>query len=164
MAILGQRVVLIKAARSLWLPAILLLLPAAGMVAAGSQEAGMSLIMAPGSAPLRFDREDVAAIFKQKKRFWEDGQAIRAVNLSASHPLRRAFSLQIFGRSPEELEGYWRDMYFHGIVPPYALASEEAVIRFVASTPGAIAYISHCLADQRVVVVMRLDNATPCPR
>jgi hypothetical protein len=74
------------------------------------------------------------------------------------------FSTRIFGHNPEELEDYWRDMYFHGVLPPFVLASEEAVIRFVASTPGGIGYVSQCLVDSRVSVVVRLGTYSECPR
>jgi ABC-type phosphate transport system substrate-binding protein len=83
----------------------------------------------------------VALIFKRKIRISADGQQFRPVNLAASHSLRRVFSTRIFGHNPEELQDYWRDMYFHGVLPPLVLASEEVVIRFVASTPGAIGYV-----------------------
>ncbi len=72
--------------------------------------------------------------------------------------------LYILGQPPEALEGYWRDLYFNGVVPPFVLASEEAVIRFVASTPGAIGYVSACPGDKRVRVLMQLDGGPPCPR
>jgi ABC-type phosphate transport system substrate-binding protein len=44
------------------------------------------------------------------------------------------------------------------------LASDEAVIRFVSSTPGAIGYVSNCLADRRVKVIAHLDTGSVCPR
>jgi ABC-type phosphate transport system substrate-binding protein len=135
-----------------------------GPAPAAPTEQDLLVIMAPAAAQPRLSRDELALIYKLKKRFWDDGEHIHPVNLSAGHPLRRAFSAQVLGRSPEELEGYWRDQYFHGVLPPYVLASEEAVIRFVARTPGAIGYISHCQADQRVVVVMRLGGGAPCPR
>ena len=146
----------------LWLLALFMFCPT--ILAAGTQDPGISVILAPGAAQPKLNRDDLALIFKRQKRFWEDGQHVQPVNLSANHPLRRAFSMQIFGHGPEELEDYWRDMYFHGVLPPYVLASEEAVIRFVASTPGAIGYVAHCLVDHRVSVVMRLDNGAECPR
>lgn len=146
----------------LWLLATLAL--CSSVAVAETVETGIAVIIAPGAVVPKISRDELALIFKRKKRFWEDGQRIQAVNLSASNPLRRAFSMQVFGRGPEELDDYWRDMYFHGVLPPYVLASEEAVIRFVASTPGAIGYISHCIVDHRVSVVMRLDNGSVCPR
>jgi ABC-type phosphate transport system substrate-binding protein len=133
-------------------------------IVAAPQEVGIAVIIAAGAAPPRLTRDQLTLIFERKKTFWDDGQRIHPVNLSASHPLRRAFSVQVFGRAPEDLDEYWRDMYFHGVLPPFVLASEEAVIRFVVNTPGAIGYVSACLADRRVIVLLRMDSATNCPR
>jgi len=129
---------------------------------AGTAPPAISIIVATGAARPALKREDVALIFSRKRRFWDDASRIQAVNLPASHALRRSFSQQIFNHTPEELEEYWRSMYFHGDLPPYVLASEEAVIRFVATTPGAIGYVSHCVVDARVSVVLQLDGTTNC--
>jgi hypothetical protein len=99
------------------------------VLAAGTPDTGVAVIMAPSAAQPRLDRDELALIFKRKKRFGDDGRHIQPVNLPANHPLRRAFSMQVFGNNPEDLEDYWRDMYFHGVLPPFVLASEEAVIR-----------------------------------
>jgi hypothetical protein len=48
-------------------------------------------------------------------------------------------------------------MYFHGLLPPHVLASTEAVLRFVASTPGAIGYVPLCDADARVTMLLAID-------
>lgn len=125
---------------------------------------GIDIIMAEGSALPFLSSEKLALIFKRKRNFWDNGERIQPVNLPPAHPLRRAFSQQVFGRSPEELDDYWRDMYFHGVLPPFVLASEEAVIRFVATTPGAIGYVSACALDHRVTVVLRLDEGPACTR
>lgn len=128
-----------------------------------ASEPAIAVIVAPGQGHLTLSKDEVALIFKRKRRFWDNGQRIQPVNLSASHALRRAFSQQVFGLNPEEMDEYWRDQYFHGELPPYVLGSEEAVIRFVLATPGAIGYVSHCLADHRVVVVAQLDSGPACP-
>lgn len=110
------------------------------------------------------DRRELAAIFKRKKRFWPDGTRVVPVNLPAGDPLRRAFSAAVLHNTPEELDDYWRDQYFHGELPPYVVASEEAMIRFIIATPGAIGYVSGCLVDKRVSEVMRIDDGPPCQR
>jgi ABC-type phosphate transport system substrate-binding protein len=125
---------------------------------------GIAVIMAEGSPVSFLSSENLALIFKRKRNFWDNGERIQPVNLPPAHPLRRAFSQQVLGRSPEELDDYWRDMYFHGVLPPFVLASEEAVIRFVATTPGAIGYVSACALDHRVTVVLRLDEGPVCAR
>lgn len=108
----------------------------------------------------------VAGIFARKRQLWRDRSAILPVNLPASHPLRRNFSRWVFGSTPEGMQDYWNDQYFHGVVPPPVLASEEAVLRFVSSTPGAVGYVSVCLVDSRVVVlaiVQPPEGAAACP-
>lgn len=108
----------------------------------------------------------VAGIFARKRQLWRDRTSILPVNLPASHPLRRNFSRWVFDRTPEEMQAYWNDQYFHGVVPPPVLASEEAVLRFVTSTPGAIGYVSLCVVDRRVevlAVVQPPEGAASCP-
>jgi ABC-type phosphate transport system substrate-binding protein len=109
-------------------------------------------------------RESVALIFRRKQNYWENGTRIQPVNLPPTHPLRRAFSRTILGHAPEALEDYWREMYFHGVLPPHVLASEEAVILFVGSTPGAIGYVSTCIPEHRVSVVLTVGDVPACPR
>ena len=156
--------------RLVWLPLLTFLMLIAllalwsGNACADKTESGIVVIMAPGSAPVKLAREQLALIFKAKKNFWEDGTRVQPVNLPVSHPVRRAFSMQIFKQNPEEMDDYWSDMYFHGVLPPFVLSSEEAVIRFVAATPGAIAYVSHCAADRRVVVILQIDSSVSCQK
>ena len=140
------------------------LLLAAGLAATAAEPAGIAVIVARGSTLAELDRHDLALIYKRKKRFWPDGKRVAPVNLPAGQPLRRAFSVTILGHTPEELDEYWRDQYFHGELPPFVASSEEAAIRFVSSTPGAVGYVSACVADKRVAVLMVIDEGLPCPR
>lgn len=75
------------------------------------------------------------------------------LNLPSSHELRQAFSRALFHQFPEDQEVYWNEQYFQGVTPPRVLASEEAVIRFVTITPGAIGYIRQNQVDDRVKVL-----------
>ncbi len=107
----------------------------------------------------------VLGMFARKRLFWSDHSAVVPVNLAASHPIRRAFSLWIFRKTPEQLQDYWNDQYFHGVLPPPVLASEEAVLRFVASTSGAVGYVSSCNVDRRVDVIALVqspEGSAPC--
>ncbi len=149
---------------SIYLRLLAVLLLGVPAWAAGPKEPGISVITSSASVPTKLSPDEIALIFKRKIRLSADGRQYQPVNLPASHPLRRMFSLRMFGHNPEELEDYWRDMYFHGVLPPFVLVSEEAVIRFVASTPGAIGYVSSCLVDNRVSVLIRLESSLDCPR
>jgi hypothetical protein len=79
------------------------------------------------------------------------------LNYPSSHELRQAFSLALFKILPEDQDEYWNEQYFHGINPPHVLASEEAVLRFVAMTPGAIGYVRKRNVDDRVKVLLNLS-------
>ncbi|BCG63605.1 MAG: hypothetical protein methR_P1333 [Methyloprofundus sp.] len=92
-------------------------------------------------------------IFLGKERLTEQGRRWIPINLGATHPLRQAIRKQVVQKSTFNLEQYWNQQYFNGISPPYVLASEEAILRFVADTPNAIAYIAACHRDKRVKTV-----------
>lgn len=123
----------------------------------------VAVIAAAGTPMPTIGADDLAALFRRKKLFL-GGQKAEPINLPAQHPLRRHFSQQVLHRTPEELEDYWREMYFNGVNPPFVLASEEAVIRFVAGTPGAVGYVSQCAVDRRVVVVMWIEGGPGCSK
>jgi hypothetical protein len=78
------------------------------------------------------------------------------LNLPPDHVLRRAFSLALFNKGAQELQSYWNQRYYHGITPPYVLGSPQAVVQFVAKTPGAIGYVTTCDLDHRVKQVISL--------
>lgn len=118
----------------------------------------IAVIVAPGYAKL-LKKEDLALIFKRKKLFWSDGSKVQPVNLPAFNPYRNAFSQAVLAASPAELEKYWNDMYFHGISPPYVVSSEEAVLRFVTETPGAVGYLPFCNVNNRVAIVLVISPA-----
>lgn len=124
-------------------------------------EPALVVIVAAGRAPAAaVSTAMLANIFTRKRLRWPDGSPAVPVNLPAQQPLRRAFSLWMFGRSPEDMQPFWDDQYYHGVLPPPVLASEEAVLRFVAETPGAVGYVSVCAADRRVQVLATSGGAT----
>lgn len=137
-----------------------LLAVVAWLVLAGAPRAALAetiaVIMSADSHHRHMSRDTLADIYRRKIRLDEDGEAWVPVNLPATDPLRRSFSVLLFDREPEAMEEYWNAQYFHGVSPPFVLASVEAVLRFVAKTPGAIGYVADCQVDARVRVVLRL--------
>ncbi len=104
--------------------------------------------------------ETLKLIYQRKNLIDAQGTRWVPLNFPASDPLRRSFSLGLFKMLPEEQEGYWNIQYFNGISPPKVLASEEAVLRFVTSTTGAIGYVRKHKVDQRVKVLLLLTPPT----
>jgi len=105
--------------------------------------------------------KQIKNIFLRKTLLNEDGSSWIPLNLSLEDPLRRAFSQSLFGQTPDEMETYWNEQYFHGIAPPYVVQSEEAMLRLVADSQGAIGYILPCHLDKRVKVIYRLAISEP---
>ena len=116
----------------------------------------LAVIANPATAA-PYDRQQLADIFLGNLRIDDQGRRIVAVNLPSADPLRGAFSQAVLNNSPDDLEAYWNERYFHGISPPYVVASVEAMLRFIAATPGAIGYVPGCAVDARVAVITAID-------
>jgi len=142
--------------------AFIVLLCAAGLAGAAppcpAEEA--IAVVAQRSSPLHsLPLETLKLVYLRKLLLDSNGNRWIPLNLPSSHELRQAFSLALFKKLPEEQESFWNEQYFQGINPPQVLASEEAVLRFVAITPGAIGYVRLRNVDDRVKVVKTLANA-----
>lgn len=120
---------------------------------AGAVDLPVAVIVSPDQASWRPDRAELALIFRRQKRFRDDGGKLQPVNLPPADPLRRRFNDAVLQMSDVELQDYWNGMYFHGIKPPYVVASEEAMLRVTATTEGVVGYVALCHADSRVAVV-----------
>lgn len=99
---------------------------------------------------LKLAPNQLSLIYWRKQLYWPKGLRIKPVNLSTEHPLRLQFSQAILGSAPKAQIDYWNGQYFNGVLPPYSVNSEEAVLRYVAQTKGAIGYVDACAVDERV--------------
>lgn len=97
---------------------------------------------------------DLAPVFWRKKLYDNRGRPLRPANLSTEHPLRLRFSQQVLRSTPRSQVGYWNELYFHGIQPPFTVESQEAMVRYVAYTENAVGYIDACKLDDRVKAVL----------
>ena len=106
-------------------------------------------------------RAELNRIYERRRRFWSNGTRIVPINLSAEHPVRLQFSRLIFDKLPRDMQDYWNTRYFQGVSPPYVLASEDAVLAFVASTPGSIGYVPARILNGKVKVLTYLTSSVP---
>ena len=118
-----------------------------------SEEPLMAVVVAAARVD-RPDADEIAQMFKRRKLFWSDGSRIQPVNLPADHPLRQRLMHHLLHQSADAQQEYWNEQYFHGVLPPHVLASEEAMLRFVADTAAAIGYLPACPPDPRVRAVL----------
>lgn len=118
----------------------------------------IAIIVANEQAGKSISMPELKLIYWRKKDYWANGKHIHPVNLAADNPLRMRFSNKVLGSLPSTQTDYWNEVYFHGVSPPYVVNSEEAVLRFVAETAGAIGYINACNVDSRVKAIAWLNE------
>jgi ABC-type phosphate transport system substrate-binding protein len=116
----------------------------------------IAIVTAANSPLPKLTFETLKLIYLRKIQIDAQGNHWIPINLPITHPLRHDFSVALFSMLPEDQEDYWNGQYFHGITPPPVMPSEEAVLRFISSTPGAIGYVQHDHVDGRVKVILSL--------
>ena len=125
--------------------------PAVLAVVVPAQEDVEKLKLTPNSLKL---------IYLRKQLYWPNGKRIVPVNLQSEHVLRNQFSLALLGTLPKQQIDYWNGLYFNGIQPPHTVNSEEAVLRFISETKGAIGYVNACAVDERVKALLWIEGNT----
>ena len=85
---------------------------------------------------------ELQRIFRKQTRMWPTGESMVPVDWDATSPVRADFSDKVMRRSVREMAEFWvQQNITQGLTPPTTLKSTRAVLRFVASVPGAIAYV-----------------------
>ena len=118
--------------------------------------AELLIITGKETSEKKYFKKKIANIFLREQLINQQGKRWIPVNLGSHHPLRKIFSERLLDQYPEELENYWNIKYFQGISPPYVVNSQEAMLRFVTTTPNAIGYISSCFKNNHVKVIFRI--------
>ena len=110
-------------------------------LAAGAQE--FTVIVNATNPVASMPRDDVAKLFLKKTVAWQSGQAVSPVELPAAAKAREAFAHTVLNKSIAQVKSYWQQQIFSGRdVPPPEKQSENDVVAFVRSNPGAIGYVS----------------------
>jgi hypothetical protein len=124
-----------------------------GFAAPGGAEESLAVVTQRSSDINNISLETLKLVYLRKLMLDSNGTRWIPLSLPSSHELRQIFSLALFKKRPDEMEDYWNEQYFQGVTPPQVLASEEAVLRFVSMTPGAIGYVRQRNVDERVKVL-----------
>jgi len=97
---------------------------------------------------------DLRRIFMKQMRMWPHGESIVPVDWDATSEIRQEFSRRILGRSVREMAEYWvQQSIAQGLSPPSTQRSARAVLRFVASVPGAVSYVPAEAVDDTVKTI-----------
>lgn len=76
-------------------------------------------------------------------RQWQDGSPITVFVLRDNNPLHQQFCKQVLNVFPHQMRRSWNKLVFSGTgQAPVTVASKEEMVDKIASTPGAIGYLS----------------------
>lgn len=115
---------------------------AAGAAPVVSADARFRVIVHPQVKGNQIPRAALSSIFLKQASKWGDGSAAQPVDQSVRSPVRQAFSANVLQQGLVQVQVYWHHQMGAGKVPPPVKTSDEDVVAFVASTPGAIGYVS----------------------
>jgi ABC-type phosphate transport system substrate-binding protein len=88
-------------------------------------------------------KEQVARLFMKKDVRWPDGTKVEPVDRDPEAAVRKSFCQSVHGKDVAAIKSYWQRQLFSGRdTPPPELASDRAVLEYVASHPGAIGYVA----------------------
>ena len=97
---------------------------------------------------------ELRRIFMKESRMWSHAEPMVPVDWESTAEIRQVFSKQVLNRSVREMAEYWvKQSITQGIAPPSTQRSARAVLRFVASVPGAISYVAPADVDDTVNIV-----------
>jgi ABC-type phosphate transport system substrate-binding protein len=101
------------------------------------------VIVNPKNAATSVDRKFLEDVFLKKVAAWPGGEDARPVDLPASSATRRAFTIDVLGRSIEEVRRYWQQRIFSGRdVPPPERSTDDEIVKYVLEHEGGVGYVS----------------------
>jgi ABC-type phosphate transport system substrate-binding protein len=151
----------VSALRRVLLPvlvsALAVALLATGAAQVVSADAPFRVIVHPQVKGSQIPRSALTSIFLKQAPRWGDGSAVLPVDQSLRSPVRKVFSNDVLQQGLVEVQVYWQRRMATGTTPPPVKTSDEEIVSFVASTPGAIGYVSSSMplpdSVREVVVV-----------
>ena len=97
---------------------------------------------------------ELQRVFRKQTRMWRHGEAMVPVDWDATSEIRQEFSRRVMRRSVREMADFWiQQSITQGLAPPSTQKSTRAILRFVASVPGAISYVPRGEADESVKII-----------
>jgi ABC-type phosphate transport system substrate-binding protein len=108
-----------------------------------AQAQDFTIIVNASNPVASLPRDDVAKLFLKKTLTWASGQPVTPVELPPTAKARVEFARDVLNKSVGQVKSYWQQQIFSGRdVPPPEKQSENDIVAFVRSNPGAIGYVS----------------------
>jgi ABC-type phosphate transport system substrate-binding protein len=136
---------------------------AAALAAPSAAEAvpgkpGYVVVAHPGVAADAIKRADLSSLFLKKVTRWPDGTDVVTVQPREESDARAQFCLDVHKRSLATVKAHWNRKIFSGReVPPVEKPSDDEVVAFVRTHPGAIGYVGPAASTAGVKVLVVND-------
>lgn len=119
-------------------------------------QAQVAVIAHKSVASGTLDNSSLLDMFTLNTKNWNDGGKITVIDFKNDSPARSRFYAAL-GTSFSEMQKTWLRKQFSGKAqPPLLLASDDEILSKVASTPGAIGYVSADKVSKEVKVLATL--------
>ncbi len=123
------------------------------------ESGAVKIIVHPSQTAAAIRQEQLVGIYLGKVPRWGDRTPITPVDQSTRSAVRAAFAKGALSMPIGTFQSYWvRRVLASGQMPPVVKESDQDVIAFVGSTPGAIGYVSANAAIGEGVRVLTLIN------
>ncbi len=115
------------------------------------------VIVNSSNSETSISKSDLSKIFSKRMSSFSNGVDAKPVDQTTDSSVRASFSDDVLNRSVSAMKNFWSQQLFSGAgVPPEELASDAAVVSYVASNPGGIGYVS-AGADVSSVKVLSVE-------
>ena len=117
--------------------------------------AEVAVIVHPSNANA-LDEAAVSKIFLGREKSFADGKSVVPLSLAESAPASTAFNDAVLKKSSSQLKAYWSKLVFTGKgTPPKEVATDEEMIKLVATNPSVIGYVDASKVDASVKVAFK---------
>lgn len=117
------------------------------------------VIVNPASGVERMTRYQALDVFLGRYRKLPSGIAALPIDLGSTSSDRGRFYRLVAQKDLAEMSSYWARLVFSGqATPPFQAPDERTAVDLVASNPSAIAYVDRAAIDNRVRVVLELQD------
>jgi hypothetical protein len=119
-----------------------------------AQQLGFVIVVNPANPVKTVTVVELRRMFMKQSRMWPHAEPVVPVDWDATSDIRQEFSQQVLNRSVREMADFWvQQSITQGLTPPSTQRSAKAVLRFVASVPGAVSYVRPADVDDTIRVV-----------
>ena len=120
---------------------------------------GQVVVIANKSVPVNtLEKTDLLDFYTGDVRKWSDEQQVVVLDLKSKSEVKEIF-YKFIGKSSSRMKSVWlKKMLLGEGDPPVSMNSEEDLLNKVASTPGAIGYISQATVSEEVKILIVVNE------